>query len=182
MIHFHDCDNSQYEYEFHGGDSQHFCENIFQAMKEPKFPEQAQSLKELLSSSHLSPKALAERTGVKVETVRKYLAGYQPAGDRTMAFFKQVCDLEVARLDRAARGKASSQLHDKVVQYAGKLLELPDEKRHLAEALIDHLSDCGKGLMPSSKKVKHAIDYPKDGTAPQEEREPGLPLPKRKHI
>lgn len=112
-------------------------------MTEPNFPEQAKRLEGLLRKSHLTEEEFASRVFVKVETFRKYLAGYQRAGKRLLTQMDQVSSWEEERLKRAATGakQEGDALHEELVAYAGKLLELPEPKRDLAKKLIDELGD-----------------------------------------
>lgn len=111
-------------------------------MTEPRFPDQARYLDGLLKRSHLTAAQLADRTGVKIKTVEKYLAGYQPAGKRLLGQFEQIADWEEKRLAEAmGKAKPPEDLHATVVQYVGKMLEPPPGKRELAQKLIDALGE-----------------------------------------
>lgn len=108
-------------------------------MSRIRFPAQRDELQRLLKQSHLSYAELAKRVGIKVDTVEKYAEGWQVAGKSTLVAIRQVCTFEKERLDRAAGKISPDLLHEEAVAYAGKLLDLPADKRDLAKAMIDQL-------------------------------------------
>jgi transcriptional regulator with XRE-family HTH domain len=110
-------------------------------MSRIRFPAQRDELQRLLKQSHLSYSQLAQRVGIKSDTVEKYAEGWQSAGKSTLVAIRQVCTFEKERLDRAAGKISPDLLHEEAVAYAGKLLELPPDKRNLAKAMIDQLHD-----------------------------------------
>jgi hypothetical protein len=150
-------------------------------MSDIRFPEQRHELQRLLKESHLGYAQIAERVAIKVETVEKYVEGWQQAGKKTTALIRQVCERENERLKNAAGKKGhEGKLHADVVEYAGKLLELPEGKRQLAKALIDELSGeptAKKSLAEVKKEAAEAYEKDYSGLARKRlvkgERTPG---------
>lgn len=129
-----------HEYEFHGDDSQLFCEKIFQAVTTPNFPEQARLLESLLKRSQLSADQFAERSFVKPGTFRKYLAGYQQAGKRLLTQMQQVADFEEhLNKESAERISEVGGQREEIIEYAGKLSRLAPGDQALAKQIIDRL-------------------------------------------
>ena len=109
-------------------------------MAEIRYQKQAEELQELLHRSNLSADELATRAILKTETFRKYIGGHMPCGARSMAAIRSVVEMEVERMNRAAAKEPPGALHDEMVNLAGQLLRLPEDKQKLARSLIEQLS------------------------------------------
>src|SRR4051794_39150220 len=75
--HSHDTD-------FHPHDCQSIFFEILKTQSEPRFPEQRDALQQLLATSGLEVQEIAKRAGIRADTFRKYLGGYQLCGKQTM--------------------------------------------------------------------------------------------------
>lgn len=127
-------------------------------MAKIKHPEQRAELQALLASAHLRYADVASRAGLTEGTVKKYAEGWQPGGKHALGVIRQVCQLEIERLDRAAsKATGDLQLRDELVEYAGKLLNLPPEKRAPVLNLIDQLGGETPLSPESAKAVKEEM-------------------------
>lgn len=96
---------------------------------------QRDALQKMLEASGLSSAELAERAGIRADTFRKYLGGYQVCGRQTMIAIEQVVAFETKRFN-----SPDDPLRAETVEYARKLLSLAPEKRVLVLSLIDELA------------------------------------------
>ena len=103
------------------------------------FEGQAQELRKLLDQSGLSLEELASQAHLKSETLRKYLGGYQRAGERTMVTVRAFVQLHLDRLHQAAERHSPYELLEEAVKYASKLLALPESDQQHVKGLIDSL-------------------------------------------
>ena len=128
-------------------------------MAKPRHIEQKKELETLLASVSISIPELCERAGIKPDTFRKYLGGYQPAGKSTLVAIRQVIAFEKERMARATNQPLPAQaMREDSVKYAVKLNNLPAAKMDLAKKLIDELSvNCPTARGSCSEDIVQAV-------------------------
>jgi hypothetical protein len=135
-------------------------------MSKIKYPEQAEKIQRLMKDAGLTIdepgiREVARRMALQYETVEKYVWGWNPVGQSSMANIENICELireqalRMASQVKTANATAAPPLQEEAVQYATKLMKLTERQRDLAKQIIDEFA-------PEEKRKKPVVIDPEE--------------------